>query len=745
MRATRAVVRLGRPKNPLTSVRLAISCSHRPHARDRNGPPHEKTDPTIAKTVECALQPNIRDEEQALLHLKDEDTSWFGAGRDELDDAVFQDYGRYANLMAERSARHRTLRYPALVSFVGQTGAGKSTLIRLLIELLSLDIQNPQVPVVGSVHNPDIPTSGDVHLYCDPRSSGSEHPILYADCEGLDGGAREPLGAKSRRKNRREGSGNEQKKRTTSFTKHIRRTHNTSEREILWATTEATRSREFYVRNLYPRLLYTFSDVIVFVTKNPKVIENVIEHLIRWSAAALETSSNQPVLPHAIIVLNAADHGTDQNLWDVDKSTVALLDSVGRAVHQNHNFRKHAEFWRQKQKSIESIESLLSLYYSSIRVVRVPAKGRPKLISEQLHRLYNEISGAADRARASKHTLRMLLDSDELQPYLQYAFDHFCRDLDVPFDFVQASFAHNPIPSDFGGNILKLAININEVWRDKVDGPTIFKELSFIVASCIMLEQARHRTLGSAEQVFPEYLDHCDVALEDFCQRYWPCEYVGGRGRCVNVKAGHIKGHQLKSGQVLAVGNYCSSFSAESYRPTFRNNIYRMLAKLLEKLQNATQTTKYMETQEAANIHRDTVLRHFFHHLDGPKNFISHTACFSCLIAPPEHPLPCGHVLCTSCIRDFGSARGRTTIDMKYCPLHRKEDPDGQFDGRWPVIVKPPGAGIRVLSLDGGGIRGIVELITLQHIQTELGVRLPIQAFFDLIVGTSTVSVPSIG
>lgn len=82
---------------------------------------------------------------------------------------------------------------------------------------------------------------------------------------------------------------------------------------------------------------------------------------------------------------------------------------------------------------------------------------------------------------------------------------------------------------------------------------------------------------------------------------------------------------------------------------------------------------------------------------------------------------------------------------MKYCPLHRKEDPDGQFDGRWPVIVKPPGAGIRVLSLDGGGIRGIVELITLQHIQTELGVRLPIQAFFDLIVGTSTVSVPSIG
>jgi patatin-like phospholipase/acyl hydrolase len=35
-----------------------------------------------------------------------------------------------------------------------------------------------------------------------------------------------------------------------------------------------------------------------------------------------------------------------------------------------------------------------------------------------------------------------------------------------------------------------------------------------------------------------------------------------------------------------------------------------------------------------------------------------------------------------------------------------------------------------------GGIRGIVELEILQHIQRELGGKLPIQAFFDLIVGT---------
>jgi hypothetical protein len=713
--------------------------AHRPRDEHPTGPPHVKTDPTIAAKIERTLQADLDDAEQAMLHLKDEDTSWFGAGKDEQDEIVFQDYGRYATLMVDQAARHRKLRYPALTSFVGQTGAGKSTLIRLLIELQAPDVQDPQVPVVGSVHHPDTPTSGDVHLYCDPRTSETQYPVLYADCEGLDGGAREPMGAKSRRRYKRDGSGHEHKKRTHSFVKHIRRKHNTSEREVLWATTDEKRSREYHVRNLYPRLLYTFSDVIIFVTREARVIENVIDHLIQWAAAALETSSNQPVLPHAIIVLNAAAHETDAKLWDVANSTAALLESVGQALQQNHTFRRHAEFWRQKKKYIASIQDLLLSYYSSIRVVRVPARGWPSLINEQLQKLYKEITEAAEQSRTSKHKLRMLLNSDELDPYLQYAFDHFCRDLDVPFDFVQASFAHNPIPSDFGGNILKLAINIMDVWKDRVDGSYIFKELSFIVASCIMLESARHRTHGSAEQVFPEYLVHCDVALDDFCQRYWPCEYVGMRGRCVNVKVGHRKGHQLKDGQVVAVGEYFSSFSSATYRDVFRYDVYRFLAGLLETLQDVTQNSKESEAQEAANIHRDLVLRNFFHHLDGPKNFISHTACFSCLISPPEHPLPCGHVLCTPCVKAFGEARGRATFDMKYCPLHRKDEPEGQFDYRWPIVVKPRGAGIRVLALDGGGIRGIVELVTLHHIQSELGVRLPVQAFFDLIVGTSTV------
>lgn len=41
-----------------------------------------------------------------------------------------------------------------------------------------------------------------------------------------------------------------------------------------------------------------------------------------------------------------------------------------------------------------------------------------------------------------------------------------------------------------------------------------------------------------------------------------------------------------------------------------------------------------------------------------------------------------------------------------------------------------------MLTHNSGGVRGVVELEILKHIEKELGGRISVQSFFDLVVGT---------
>jgi hypothetical protein len=108
----------------------------------------------------------------------------------------------------------------------------------------------------------------------------------------------------------------------------------------------------------------------------------VFERLIEWAATALETSSNQPVLPHAIIALNASENNVDTELWDVDVATERLLESLSRTVHQNVCFKKHAQLWKDRNKQIETVEQLMLSYYSSLRVsIRLRERLKPLLFS----------------------------------------------------------------------------------------------------------------------------------------------------------------------------------------------------------------------------------------------------------------------------------------------------------------------------------------------------------------------------
>lgn len=96
--------------------------AHRPGAVGFDGKPHEKTDRRVVERLRGILEPERTPEQQQELHRSDEDTTWFGIARDSANLPIFQDYERYASIMAQSRTSEVNVRYPQLVSFIGQTG-----------------------------------------------------------------------------------------------------------------------------------------------------------------------------------------------------------------------------------------------------------------------------------------------------------------------------------------------------------------------------------------------------------------------------------------------------------------------------------------------------------------------------------------------------------------------------------------------------------------------------------------------
>lgn len=95
---------------------------HTPGAVGWNGKPHEKADPVVVHTLRQILEPTRTEAEHAFELLEDEDTTWFGFGRDSSGQSMFYDYGRFSAMMSELVTNSSVDIYPQLVSVIGETG-----------------------------------------------------------------------------------------------------------------------------------------------------------------------------------------------------------------------------------------------------------------------------------------------------------------------------------------------------------------------------------------------------------------------------------------------------------------------------------------------------------------------------------------------------------------------------------------------------------------------------------------------
>lgn len=245
-------------------------------------------------------------------------------------------------------------------------------------------------------------------------------------------------------------------------------------------------------------------------------------------------------------------------------------------------------------------------------------------------------------------------------------------------------------------------------------------------------------------------VDETRRGLENFRNRFWRCEAKDrlGRRRCRNYLQGHEKGHQfdrvdgisyrsvesprpsnVSEEDTLQVGRFRCSYNPDA----ITDQLWEEVASL-KSLEHAMDKLAYAAT--AAGVTGITGQR----------------TCLACLSNTPTNMLPCipnQHGICESCIRRYNpNDPADSIIQISSCPLgcSLTRTP-------WRIRVKPFTAGARILALDGfvshddkkkkadscrGGVRGIVELAILAEVESQVGLGIPIQDLFDLVIGTST-------
>lgn len=208
---------------------------------------------------------------------------------------------------------------------------------------------------------------------------------------------------------------------------------------------------------------------------------------------------------------------------------------------------------------------------------------------------------------------------------------------------------------------------------------------------------------GTPATLFKNYYSvPCFEALNEF-KKHWPCGFSNKNGICALTEPGHASGkdHQSSSGTILGAGGYQADFNFEKTSSGWHNKLVSNISEIQHSLEfrrkQAGKDGPYDDDNEqalAAEVHSART-KPFFDLIGNVAQFISHLACFSCLRELPEHPLKCGHVLCTPCVEAYGYEPDKSVIKLRCCPLH----PDHtRWATPWEINIKP---GVRILSLDG--------------------------------------------
>lgn len=558
------------------------------------------------------------------------------------------------------------------------------------------------LPIAGRQES-TVPTSGDVHLYAAPYTDAAPKwlLLLYADCEGFHGGSQPPVALKAKRHifaYLQEAI----RVKTANSVEWVREAISFLKRPRMW-TLNLNGDRGDAVKELFPRLLYNFSDVIVHVIPcaASRMLENDLTKLLEWAQNSQETAVNRVILPHLIVVLNTSP--TELSDWDPAKTTPEILHEHLPALESNTVIKKYRRMLNQlRNTAITTLGDLLERCYSSVRFIRVPNAENQYLYSKQLRSLDSLIREAAGKAARTKTEAGCLLTSEIERQMFTMAFEHYKDNLEKPFDFLESLFSVRPLEDSLSAAffaLLKLAAVAYRSASTEASASEFCSAVTPVLCSTIALDYYRSnkkypgrlrdiykgktmnsQCIGEGKSVTAAYQSQVGKAIEDFFDQACPCDFVHQDGRqCVNFRLAHdtVYEHQDSTGELIGFGTFQSAF-VDELMICWNDEIDKSLREL-DDLQGNSDAVVHPGKQSNAEL-----MMTWSAHCVNLQELYSAIpeidvekieACSWCLRDKQPELLGCGHRICWGCTELVGDSLTDSNEEIGFairrCDLHQ--------------------------------------------------------------------------
>ncbi len=339
-------------------------------------------------------------------------------------------------------------------------------------------------------------------------------------------------------------------------------------------------------------------------------------------------------------------------------------------------------------------QKVLRNFYSSITVLHLADEQISSLA--RFRRLQELLRRQMDEMRQVRQSNGCLYFAIHLNKFFQMAVSHTAASILQPFNFVIASRENNEVGSDHTDHVTSF-LRLGTRYKLSYDALTGF------IASSILLDAYPS---GMHSKAFPmQSTDHeLNGRLEFNPKTLYEAIY---HRSCFKSLMGSFMERSF--------AEHLAKEEAKEQEQCIEKHLVTFFSDMISSGKTAAQ----MHQEKAGSLGISW------------SQLKSNNTCLCCLRRKPENTLSCGHALCDVCVRIYGDE-----MPIMECQYHIGTCLLCHF-GNHTVRLKPFSAGDRIISIDGGGTRGVIPLEKLAIIQDIMGPELKLQDLFDIAFGTS--------